>query len=107
MEYKCTLDSGKTVVLRDFKIKDKNVCAEAAAVRCGGNQMTFEAYMQDEVLKALIVQINDETMKRTALEDLDSVFEYGEYMGLLNQVKEIIGVGKMPKVEILNSTSGT
>lgn len=104
MQFKCTLDTGKVVLLREFKIKDKNVAAETAAIRSGNNPTAFEAYMQDEVLKLLVVEIDGKKMTKSQVEDLDAVFSFSEYQQLLFQVKEMLGQGKKPSVEIVNST---
>ncbi len=107
MEYKCTLDSGKIVVLRDVKISDKNMAAQAAAVRAGGDGTMLEAFLQDEILKLIILEIDGKKVKQSALEDLDSVFEsFGEYQQLLLQIREMIGGGKPPKVEIMSASTG-
>lgn len=104
MEMKCTLVSGKIVVLRDLMIKDKNTAAQSASVRSGGDAKLLEAFIQDEILKLLVVSIDGKDVKKSALEDLDSVFSFVEYQQLLMQIGEMIGMGKLPAVELMSNT---
>jgi hypothetical protein len=102
--YQIELSTGKKIVLREFKIKHKNLAAKAASKQ-GVDGQAFEAVIQDEILKLLIVNIDGQKVEPSKLEDLDSLFDYSEYQQLMLVIKDMLGidVGK-PKVTILSDS---
>lgn len=92
MVHKVTLSSGKVVLIRDLKIKDQDMAIQAAAQRAGSeNQMALAAAMQKEMLKMLIVKVDEKAVKPIELEDLDSLFSYQEYMQLSQVLNKLTG----------------
>lgn len=100
-KYKITLATGKTVVMRQMKIKDYHNAAGVAGVRAAGNTALMSMTMQDEILKNLIEKINDKPVPVAEKEDLDSLFEVGEYHQLQKHVEEALGKNAAPSVEMI------
>lgn len=104
MVHKVTLATKKEVLLRDFKIKHQRLAAQAAGSKAGDNTTAMGVFMIEEILKQLIFQINGQEPDKASLEDLDSVFTYGEYQQLITVVNQLMGVDNAaPLVEIVNS----
>jgi hypothetical protein len=83
--YKVTLGTGKVVLLRELKIKHQEMAVMAASPRANGDQILLQLLAQKELLKQVVVKIDDRPVKPIELEDLDSLFTLGEY-SQLNQV---------------------
>lgn len=103
--HRFTLFSGKTVTLREPKIFHTRSAAQVAGKKAGENQAFLNALMQEEVVKLLVVHVNDERLKESQKENLDSIFSVKEYSQVLQAVQMLGGeeVGK-PTMEI--ETSG-
>lgn len=102
MVTKVTLSTGKSVLLREPKIKDTDLAAQSAAPRSGGDVNVLQYLAQKEMLKALIVAINDKAVSPKEVEDLDSIFSVKEYSQLLKVASKILGddeLGKEPTIE--------
>lgn len=100
-KYKLTLSTGKTVVMRQMRIKDYHNSAGVAGVRAPGNNALMSMTMQDEILKSLLEKINDKALTAAEKEDLDALFEVSEYHQLQKHVEEALGKNVAPKVEII------
>lgn len=105
--HKVTLGSGKTVMLRDPRIKDQELAIQAASTTVGSdNQVVLAVGMQKELLKMLLVQVNDKKLEVAQKEDLDSLFSYMEYNQLLQVLEKLTGgAEKMGnfQMELVNS----
>lgn len=109
-QFKVSLDSGKYVVLREFTVKLKNQAVEAAGLRTSSasSGKAFEATLQDEILKVLIVSVNGQSLKAAEREDLDTILTYSEYQQLMMAVGDVMGGMeqiKKPKIEMITSDS--
>ena len=104
MVHKVTLNSGKVVLLRDFKIKHQRLAAQAAAGKGGDNSNVLGILMAEEILKMLLFQIDGVAVEPAKLEDLDSIFTYPEYGQLLQVITELMGGAvDAPKMELVSS----
>lgn len=105
--YKLTLKSGKTVTVREFKIKHTEQAAELAGARAGTNPALLQVLVQKEIVKLLIVEVNGKALTGAEKEDLDSVFttrEYGEVVKGIDEITE--GGEKLGKPQIEPVISG-
>lgn len=107
--HKVTLSSGKIVYLRDMKIEDQELAAVAAGTKTpGDNQFAMAVVMGKELLKILLVQINETKPSGPEKENLNSLFSYPEYREISTVVNQIAGVddavGK-PQIEHVASGS--
>lgn len=103
--HKVTLSSGKVVLFREMKIKYQNLALKAVGNKAGENQALLGALMQQELLKILIVQVNGNAIDPKSMEDLDSVFNYQEFLECGKFVGELMGGSELGKYqsEIVNS----
>jgi len=106
MFHKVTLDSGKVVFLRPLQVRHYKLAAEAGAHKAEGNQTVAAMYIQDELLKLLLVQIDDKKLDPIQKEKFEDLFEPPEYRQVNMVIEEMVGKVKKPKVEIVSSLSG-
>jgi hypothetical protein len=107
MVSKVTLSTGKVVLLREMKIKHQELAAMAAAPKSQDNQTLLGMHMQKELLKILVVQINGQDVKASALENLDDVFSMSEYGQLLKVMRSLMGdEADMGKCQVETELSG-
>lgn len=91
---KVTLSSKKVVLLREPKISDQDLAVQAASRNVKSeNTVGLAMGMQKEMLKQLIVQIDDKQPRPSELESLDNWFSYGEYIELSSVINKIAGLG--------------
>ena len=106
MVSRVTLSSNKVVLLRSLKIKHQELAAKAASsVGADGASISTAIIMQNELLKMLVVKIDDVDVKPSSLEDLDSLFTYAEHSQLMEVIGELSGGGDSlgkPKVETVS-----
>lgn len=91
---KLTLSSKKEVILRKLKIKHQNLAIQAVGKKAGDNQLLAGSLMQQELIKILVMQIDGKPVDAKTIEDLDSVFDYGEYQEILFAVNKMSGGGE-------------
>jgi hypothetical protein len=102
-----TLGTGKTVLLREMKIKHQELAATAAAPRAGDNPMLLAVFMQKELVKILIYAVDDKPVKASDLERLDDLFTIKEYKQVLQAVQQMMGDdGDMGKLQVEHVVSG-
>lgn len=90
--HKVILSSGKVVLLRDMKIKYKNQAAQIAGKKVkGDNQIHLQGLMNDELLKLLVLSVDDKEISKTEIEDLDGLFSFLEFTQLTKAVTKISG----------------
>lgn len=102
---KLTLESGKTVTVRQKKIKDElNLVKELG--KNGESGAAFSMTLAIELIKLLIQKIDGKPVNRAQLEDLDSVFTEREFKQLVMHYQqeggEVLGP---PKVAFENDES--
>lgn len=89
--HKVTLSSGKTVHLREMKIKYQNLALQACGAKAKDNQALLGSLMQEELLKLLLVDIDGKKLTPIELEKLDDVFSYQEYLQLGQVMGQLLG----------------
>lgn len=106
---KVTLDNGKTkkvVILREMKISDTESAAELVSVRAHGDAILMQIFMQKELLKLLLLQIDGKDVPHHDREQLDKLFTVSEYNKLLKVVGKLAGVDEkgesQPQLEMLS-----
>lgn len=102
MVNKVTLDSGKVVLLRNLEIRHYRQAAEAAAHRANNNNLIFNLYVQDEILKLLMISIDGKSLTDLEKESFDKLFTAKDYNQLMLIIAEIIGKANRPKVELVS-----
>ena len=107
--HKVTLSGGKVVYLRDMRIEDQELAAVSAGNRApDGNQIAMAVVMQKELLKVLLVQINEKKLSAVEKEDLNSLFSYTDYRELMSVVNKIAGTDDpVGKLQIEHVASGS
>lgn len=107
MVHKVTLSSGKVVLVRDPKIKHQTLAAKAAAPKAGDNNTLLAMYIQQELVKILVAEIDGKAPSLQAMEDLDSIFSVKEYAEMGQVLGKLAGVDdQMGKFQIETATSG-
>lgn len=102
--YKVVLSSGKIVLLRKMKLSDHENAAESAGMKFS-TEAGQRASMAKELLKSLLVKVNDKAITGLQREALDDMFEIDEYLELIEVVNKTTGIGEKkakPKVEAVN-----
>ncbi len=101
-KYEIELDTGKKVILREFKIKTKNLAAKNVFAKGINGAQEAEAAIQDEVLKLLIESVDGKKPSAVEREDLDQLFTFVEYQQTMLAVQDMLGMGtKKPSVKVL------
>lgn len=88
---KVVLTGGKTVLLRELKMKHQNLALQAVGAKGKDNQMLTGSLMIQELIKILIVQIDGKTPKASELENLDEIFSYKQIQQLMGAVGKLMG----------------
>jgi hypothetical protein len=106
--YKFTLSSGKSILIREPKIKDTRLCAQIAGKGTSDNQALLVVRMQEELLKILLVKVDDTEVSAIQKENLDDLFTVKEYGQALQCVQMVSDDGEdegkfQPKPEIVAS----
>ncbi len=102
MVNKVTLDSGKIVVLANLEIRHYRQAAESAAHRANNNQLLFNLYVQDEILKVLLISIDEKILSAGEKEMIDKNFSTTDYNQLMSVIVNLIGKTNPPKVELVS-----
>lgn len=110
--YKVVLSSGKEVLLREPKIKHRELAAQAAGAKSGENQFAFVVAMAAEMLRLCIHSIDGKAVSAKDLMDMDAHFSAKEYGQLEKTMRKITSedddMGKSePTLEIVTSTTST
>lgn len=103
---KVVLTSGKTVLLRDPKIKHTELAAQAAAPKAQGAPSLLGMMMQKELLKILLITVDGVAISNNDKEDLDGLFTLSEYAQLMKAIDEISSGGEelgKARIEIVPS----
>ncbi len=88
---KFTLKSGKTIYLREPQIGDTEEAAKVAGKKAGtDNQVYLGTILQKEMLKLLLVQVDNKELTITDKEKIDKLFTYKEYGQAMKAVKMVL-----------------
>ena len=88
---KVVLSGGKTVLLREMKLKYQNLALQAIGSKGKDNQLLAGAMMVQELIKILIIKVDDAEIKKTQLESLDEVFSFKQIQQLQSVVGKMMG----------------
>lgn len=104
---KATLGTGKVVYLRMMKIGDTELAAQAASPRSNGDSNVLQILMQKELVKLLLVKVDEKELSASDKEDLDALFtvvEYGQVMQVVSAMTGGDELGKFkPQLEVVAS----
>jgi hypothetical protein len=103
---KVTLSTSKVVLLRDMKIRDTELAAQAVAPRANGDANLLQVFMNAELVKLLLVRVDDKDITASDRESLDDLFTMAEYSQVLSVVKVLSGgedAAKKPQLEVVSS----
>lgn len=103
--FKVTLSTGKTVLIREPKIKHRELAAQAVGARANGDQFVFVMLMSQELIRQLIAAVNDKPVSAKDLMVIDDVFSMKEYAQIEKVVKTIMGDDEgnsTPQVEMVS-----
>jgi len=103
--HKVTLGSGKVVLLRDIKIKHYELAMKAAGQKAGKNDLLAGFTSNVELLKMLIVQIDEKDIGKSQIENLDELFTASEFRQLakyLDKMQQSEGEDEDPKSEVVS-----
>lgn len=90
---KVTLSTKKVVLLKEPKISDQDLASQAASRTVkGDNLVGMSLAMQKELLKQLIVKIDDKQPRPSELESLDTWFSIREYAELQSVINKMTGL---------------
>lgn len=89
--YKVVLPTKKVAYLREMKIKDTQLAAKAVGKNAGENQAALAVAMQNELLKLLLIQLDDKKLTHSDKNDLDKILTITEYRKLMQVVQKISG----------------
>lgn len=88
---KFTLGSGKCIYLKEPTIGDTETAAKVAGKKAGpDNQVYLGVILQKEMLKILLVAIDDKQLSLTEKEQIDKLLTYKEYNQALKAVQMVL-----------------
>lgn len=88
---KFTLSSGKVIFLKEPSIGDTEKAAQVAGKKAGtDNQVYLGIILQKEMLKTLLVQVDDKKLNLSDKEQLDKLFTFKEYNQVLKAVQMVM-----------------
>lgn len=87
---KVTLPTKKVVFLREPQISDIEKASQSAG-NMGSNQTHINILMQKELLKSLLVKVDDKDMSMKDKTNLDAIFTTAEYFKLQKIMEKITG----------------
>ncbi len=99
--YKVVLPTKKVAYLRELKIADTQLAAKMAG-RKGGSQVEVAIAIQNELLKLLLIQLDDKRLDHKDKNDLDNILTVQEYRALMKVLEKMGGdddTGEEPEME--------
>lgn len=89
---KFVLNEKTTIYLREPRIDDTEKCAQIAGKKSGGeNQAHLAILLQKEMLKSLLVQVNNKTLTMQEKEQMDKLLTYREYNMATKALQMVLG----------------
>lgn len=101
---KLTLTSGKTILLKEITIEHQEMAAQAVGNET--NQLMAGVKLQKEILKQIILAIDDKTLSKNEIEGITKLITPKEYSQILKYIKSEVDDEASPKLEIVNSSGG-
>lgn len=90
--FKFVLNDQKTIYLREPKIDDTEKSAQIAGKKAGGDNQAYMAILlQKEMLKLLLVQVNETRLTLTDKEQLDKFLNFREYNQATKALQMVMG----------------
>ena len=90
--YKFTLSSKKVIYLRDPKIADTESATQVSGKIAGSDNAAYLGVLfQKEMVKLLLVQINDKKLTMNEKQNLDALFTMQEYSQVSKAIQKILG----------------
>lgn len=89
--HKVTLSSKKVVLIRELKIKHQTLASKAVGNRAGDNSLLMGTLMSQELLKILLISIDNVPVEPAQLEDLDGMFTFVEYQQVTKFIGRLMG----------------
>lgn len=88
---KFTLSSGKVIYLKEPSIGDTEKAAQVAGKKAGSdNQVYLGVLLQKEMIKILLVQVDDKKLSLTDKEQLEKLFTFKEYNQALKAAQMVM-----------------
>lgn len=88
---KFTLSSGKVIYLKEPSIGDTEKAAQVAGKKAGSdNQIYLGVLLQKEMIKILLVQVDDKKLTLTDKEQLEKLFTFKEYNQALKAAQMVM-----------------
>jgi hypothetical protein len=105
MAVKVTLSTGKVVLLRELKISHTEQAAQQVASKANGDSTLLQLLMQKQLVKNLLISIDDKALTPQEREGIDDLFSIGEYNQLLQAIREMTGdaMGNGFRLEVVSS----
>ena len=91
MVHKFTLSTKKVIYLREGEIEDMELAAKTAGALAGDNKAYLGSILQREMLKRMLVKIDDQILSNTDKEMLKKYFNLKEYTQALRAMDMITG----------------
>lgn len=91
--YKVTLSTKKVVLLRRMEVSDYEVACEGAGMKFN-SEFGQKAAVGKELVKALLVKIDDKPVTALQRENLNDLFSVPEFMELMEVVNKTTGLGE-------------
>ncbi len=98
--HKVTLSTKKEVLLRELKISHQELAMQNAAQKAGDSPLLFAGSAQKEMLKVLLHSVDGKELTAAQREDLDSLFNFPEYMQLMDVMGKLMGTDEKSKPKI-------
>lgn len=105
-QMKVTLTNGKEVVLREYRIRHREMAIRAVGNKAGENNFLFGELLQKEMIKILLASVGGKAVSPVEIEDLDSLFSATEYNELSQVIGKVMGGNSQagePKIEFVNT----
>lgn len=87
--FKFVLSSKKVIYLREPKIGDLETASQIAGKKASENQAYLSILLQKELLKTLLIQVDDKKLSLSEKENLDKLFNFSEYQQAVKAVSMV------------------
>lgn len=98
---KFTLSSGKVIYLREPKISDTDYAVQVAGKQASpDNQAHLGVLLQKEIVKQLLMKVDDKMLDIADKQKLDDLFTYKEYNEVQKAVQLLTGTEAGNSIEL-------